>query len=66
MDASSYQAVNTCVDTVAGENGSNDLHQVYEDHVEGQDVTVTHGCVGGLLPPLPEANGENKDAKRQV
>lgn len=53
------------MDTVAGEHRSNDLQQVYEDHVVSEDVTVVHGAAGGLLLPLLEAHVENKDAKRQ-
>lgn len=53
------------MDAVAGEHRSNDLQQVYEDHVVGQDVTVAHGGVGGLLPPLLEAQVEDGHANRQ-
>lgn len=53
------------MDTVAGEYRSNDLQQVYEDHVVSEDVTVVHGAIGGVLSPLLEAHVENKDAKRQ-
>lgn len=53
------------MDTVAGQYRSNDLQQVYEDHVVSEDITVVHGAIGGLLSPLLEAHVENKDAKRQ-
>lgn len=47
------------------EHDSTDLHQINEDHVVVEDVTVAHGDVGGLLPPLLEPQVKNNDAKRQ-
>lgn len=55
------------VDTTTGEDAPQHSKQLYDDHVVGEDVRVTH-CHhrggGALLPRLLEAVMEDKDAQR--
>ncbi|TNN38145.1 hypothetical protein EYF80_051683 [Liparis tanakae] len=46
-------------------NGPYDANQLYDHHVEGEDVGVAHRRAGALLPPPLETQVDDVDAERE-